>query len=597
MKTAANFELSFGATLLAPQRTRFRLWAPDKNEVTLELENSKGISMQKGSDGWFAVEADCGAGTRYRYRVSADLLVPDPASRAQHGDVFGPSIVVDPHAYVWRATGWRNRPWHEAVIYEMHIGTMGGFRAALSRLPDLAALGITAIEIMPIGDFAGTRNWGYDGALIFAPEDAYGTPDDLKALIDGAHALGIMVFLDVVYNHFGPEGNFLNSYASAFFRSDIKTLWGSAIDFRQPQVRNFFIENALYWLLEYRFDGLRVDAGHAFEDPTILDELAARVREVVEPMRPVHLILEHDGNVASFLREDFNAQWNDDVHHALHVLLTGEKFGYYADYAGRAIQDLARCLQEGFAYQGEASPFRNCAPRGEPSADLPPTAFIFFLQCHDQTGNRPFGDRLASMCDPLALRAAIALQLLSPQIPMLFMGEEWGSTQPFLYFTSHSEELAEAIRIGRRDEFAMFPAFSDREKISKLPDPNDVQTFLTSIPDWDNAHDNGPHAEWISYYRNLLGIRHKFVVPRIPEARAIKSTVLGHKAISAQWRMKDGRVLSLFTNLDGVEATIPPHRSLDADEILFETDSGAARDIMQGRLRPHTTIAILTAHQ
>jgi len=269
-------------------------------------------------------------------------------------------------------------------------------------------------------------------------------------LVDAAHGLGLMIFLDVVYNHFGPDGNYLGAYAPAFFRNDRHTPWGSAIDFGRREVRRFFTENALYWLMEYRFDGLRLDAVHAIGAPDWLDELAAEVRATVEPGRHVHLVLEHDGNAAHHLRNGFDAQWNDDAHHVLHVLLTGEADGYYADYADRPAERLARCLAEGFAYQGEPSAYRKGELRGAPSADLPPTAFVLFLQNHDQIGNRPFGDRLTTHAQAEAIEAAVALQLLCPQIPLIFMGEEGASTTPFLYFTDHHGELARAVREGRR---------------------------------------------------------------------------------------------------------------------------------------------------
>ena len=277
-----------------------------------------------------------GPGARYRYRLADGLAVPDPASRAQGRDVHDPSLVVDPRAYRWRHPDWRGRKWPETVLYELHAGSLGGFAGVAARLPDLAGLGITAVELMPVNDFPGQRNWGYDGVLPFAPDAAYGAPDELKALVDAAHGLGLMIFLDVVYNHFGPDGNYLAAYAPGFFRTDIATPWGAAIDFRRPEVRRFFIENALYWLMEYRFDGLRFDAVHAIAAPDWLDEMAAEVRATVEPGRHVHLVLEHDGNVADHLRQGFDAQWNDDAHHVLHVLLTGEADGYYADYAERA---------------------------------------------------------------------------------------------------------------------------------------------------------------------------------------------------------------------------------------------------------------------
>ena len=458
--------------------------------------------------------------------------------------MHGASLVIDPRAYRWRESGWRGRPWTEVVLYELHPGLLGGFAGIARELDRLAALGITAIELMPINDFPGKRNWGYDGVLPFAPDRAYGSPDDLKALIDAAHARGLMVFLDVVYNHFGPDGNYLASYAPEFFRDDVATPWGPAIDFRRAEVRQFFTENALYWLMEYRFDGLRFDAVHAIVEADWLDEMAARVRATIEEDRHVHLVLEHDGNVADHLRRDFDAQWNDDSHHVLHVMLTGEHEGYYADYADKPAEGLARVLREGFLYQGEPSTHRNGATRGTPSADLAPTAFVLFLQNHDQVGNRAFGDRLTTQADAKALEAAIALQLLCPQIPLLFMGEEDASETPFCFFTDHHGALADAVREGRRKEFAGFAAFSDPARRAQIPDPNAVETFERSRP-LSGALSDERHA----LYRRLIALRTEHLVPRLKGAKAIAARAIGPLAVEASWRLSDGAVWTLASNL------------------------------------------------
>ncbi|HVT54252.1 MAG TPA: malto-oligosyltrehalose trehalohydrolase, partial [Dongiaceae bacterium] len=444
------FELSHGATLLAPGRTRFRLWAPDIASVGLEIEGRAALPMKAEPDGWHVLGADCGAGTRYRYRIKPDLAIPDPASRAQDGDFSGPSIVVDPASYRWRNAGWRGRPWRETILYEVHPGLAGGFAGLQKHLPALAELGITAIELMPIADFPGSRNWGYDGVLPFAPDASYGAPDDLKALVDRAHDLGLMMIQDVVYNHFGPEGNYLGAYASGFFQQDVHTPWGAAIDFRNPVVRRFFIENALYWLEEYRFDGLRFDAVHAIYERDWLIELARTVRAAVGRRREVHLVLENDNNDAGLLEAGFTAQWNDDAHHAAHVLITGEGEGYYSDYVTDPAAAMARCLAEGFAFQGDSSTYRNGERRGSPSGHLPPISFVFFLQNHDQVGNRALGERLTVLADADTLRVGVSLLLLAPQIPLIFMGEEVGDCTPFLYFTDYEGELADAVKNGRR---------------------------------------------------------------------------------------------------------------------------------------------------
>ena len=580
---------------MAPDRTRFRLWAPSKTKVTLEVEGLPPIAMAAKEDGWFEAEAACGAGSRYRYRIADDLAVPDPASRLQNGDVHDASIVCDPNAYRWKHPDWMGRPWHETVLYELHAGALGGFHGVRRQLPTLAGLGFTAIELMPIADFPGPRNWGYDGVLPYAPDAAYGTPEELKELIDTAHGLGMMVFLDVVYNHFGPDGNYLGAYAADFFRDDIKTPWGQAIDFRKRQVRDFFTENAQYWLTEYRFDGLRFDAVHAISEKDWLIEMAERVRASMPAGRHIHLVLENDDNLAYLLepspRRLFDAQWNDDMHHAMHVLMTGEKEGYYAGYINQAEEKLARGLAEGFIYQGEASLYANGAPRGEPSAHLPPTSFVFFLQNHDQIGNRAFGERLSALSHPDALRAASALLLLCPHIPMLFMGEEYGATQPFLYFTSHlTPELADAVRRGRREEFARFPAFSDPATRERIPDPNAEQTFLDSVP----KPDDETAVAWSQRTRVLLEIRREEIIPRLAGAKSLGAEVLGQAAVKARWRMSDGTVLMMAINLHNAPAAVDFDKLADGKggRILFATE-GVEEAVVSGNLPAHSFIAVL----
>jgi maltooligosyltrehalose trehalohydrolase len=542
---------NFGATLTTPNQTMFQLWAPDCSTVSIELQDGKSFPMLAGPDGFFTAEVSTGAGTRYRYRISPDLAVPDPASRAQDSDVHGYSIVVDPN-YPWQHKNWLGRPWHEAVIYELHAGAFGGFNGISQQLPRLKALGVTAIELMPIADFPGGRNWGYDGVLPYAPDTAYGTPDELKALIDAAHGLGLMVFLDVVYNHFGPDGNYLNAYAAGFFRDDIHTPWGGAIDFRRAPVRRFFIENALYWLTDFQFDGLRFDAVHAIADDSFLPDMAAEIRTHFPPERHIHLILENEKNDATLLRvlpEDkkFEAQWTDDWHHCLHVLLTGEHEGYYRDFENPAAQ-LARCMAEGFAYQGEPSAHADGAPRGTPSRHLPTTAFVICLQNHDQIGNRALGERLTALAHPQALRAAALLLLMTPQIPMLFMGEETASKTPFLFFTDHNDELAGAVREGRRKEFAHFAAFADPARREKIPDPNAPDTFHASIPEPPEAL-TPDQTEMLALYEAALKLRAEHITPRLPGARSISAQPLSNSAIHAAWQMGDGATLTIACNL------------------------------------------------
>lgn len=569
-------QLPFGATLLDSDRVRFRLWAPKQQGVELILGDDA-VPMHRDDDGWFQVEAQCGPGARYRYRLGSGETIPDPAARAQVGGVHGESIVVDPASYAWHHSDWRGRPWHETVLYELHPGLFGGFEGIQGELQRLAGLGITAIELMPIADFPGKRNWGYDGVLQFAPACCYGTPDDLKALIDAAHGLGVMVFLDVVYNHFGPDGNYLGAYAPAFFRDDVATPWGAAIDFRRPEVRRFFIENALMWLMEYRFDGLRFDAVHAIAEQDWLVEIAHEVRRTVEPGRHVHLVLENDANSAALLRPGvFDAQWNDDAHHALHVLLTGETEGYYVDYAQRPADRLARCLAEGFDYQGEVSVHRGGQARGEASGELPTTAFVLYVQNHDQVGNRPFGDRLVTRVDGEALRAAVALQLLCPHIPLIFMGEELGARMPFQYFTDHHGALATAVREGRRREFAAIAHVAE----SEIPDPNDEQTFERC-----RLSNGSPDAEWVGYYRRLLRLRNEVIVPRLPGMASLGAGTLSHAAILARWQTESGKALSIATNLGSEPCVLPGI----AGDLFFASHSSA----QPGRLAARCTVAFL----
>jgi malto-oligosyltrehalose trehalohydrolase len=393
-----------------------------------------------------------------------------------------------------------------------------------------------------------------------------------------------MIFLDVVYNHFGPDGNYLGLYAPGMFRDDIHTPWGAAIDFRRPEVRRFFTENALYWLVEYRFDGLRFDAVHAISEPDWLDEMAAEVRATIEPGRHVHLVLENDRNAASHLSGDFDAQWNDDGHHVLHVLLTGETEGYYHDYADATARQLARVLGEGFVFQGEHSSYQG-RPRGEPTTGLAPTAFVLFLQNHDQVGNRALGERLTVLADPDALEAAIAVQLLCPQIPLIFMGEENASRSPFLFFTDHGPQLAAAVRDGRRREFARFPAFANAAQREHIPDPNETQTFQKSIPHPDSDRTTQRQA----LYRRLLAIRRDEIIPRLDGARSLGADVTGPGAVVARWRLADGAVLILAVNLADSQVPTP---SLGG-RVIFATSDIAGRHALAGKLDANSTVALL----
>jgi maltooligosyltrehalose trehalohydrolase len=548
----------FGARLTA-NGVAFRLWAPAAQRVDLVLDHTHPLT--RGEDGWFSTEiSGASAGTRYRFRIDNEIDVPDPASRFQPDDVFGPSEVIDHSSYPWQASNWRGRPWHETVLLEAHVGTFtkqGTYRAMIDKLDHLAETGITALELLPLADFAGQHNWGYDGVLWYAPDSAYGRPDDLKALIDAAHLRGLMVFLDVVYNHFGPEGNYLGRYAPQFF-TDAETPWGRAIDYRVPQVRSFAIDNALYWLDEYRFDGLRLDAVHAIVasgEISLLHDLSVAVGQLAaETGRHIHLVLENDDNRVSFLdpaqdppRGKYRAQWNDDYHHAWHVKLTGEKQGYYRDYQRSPLADIARSLGSGFAYQGEASTHRGGQARGEASGGLPPTAFVNFLQNHDQIGNRAFGDRLESDAKPATIEAALAITLLAPAVPMLFMGEEWGSKVPFPFFCDFKGDLARAVREGRRREYAWaYATYGD-----EVPDPLSETTFASAILDWESCNGN----ERLAFVRELLAVRRRHIIPRLAGARFGEARAADDGTLNASWHLGADARLWLTANLS--DRTIP----------------------------------------
>ncbi|HVO64099.1 MAG TPA: malto-oligosyltrehalose trehalohydrolase [Terriglobales bacterium] len=579
-----NHHMPFGAQYHPGEGVRFRLWAPKTDKVTLHLidaDRETVFTMNKAGDGWLQLVTDrARAGSRYQYEIDGTVKVPDPASRFQPADVHGPSEVIDPNEFEWEDGDWRGRPWNEAVIYELHVGAFsaeGTFAGVEKRLDYLADLGVTAVELMPVSDFPGGRNWGYDGVLPFAPDSNYGRPSDLKRLVQAAHKKGLMMFLDVVYNHFGPEGNYLRAYSPELFTDRHHTPWGEAVNFDQPGsrvVRDYFIHNALYWLREYHFDGLRFDAVDQIVDtsrPHILTEIAQTVGEQITD-RPVHLVLENDDNAAHYLRPErhlYNAQWNDDIHHALHVSLTGELDGYYSDYADAPVHRTARCLTEGFDYQGEASAFRDGSHRGEPSADLPPTCFVSFLQNHDQIGNRAFGERISKLADKCAVKAAMTVLLLAPSPPLLFMGEEFAAETPFLFFCDFGEDLAAAVTNGRRNEFSRFARFSDPELRAQIPDPNAPETFLKSKLDW-NSLTAPEHKSWLNFYRTLLTLRKQKIAPHLQGMTRNKAALqmISDRALSAAWTLKDGAQLTLLANL----ASHPQaHSARPSGSLLYAT--------------------------
>ncbi|MGO4386982.1 malto-oligosyltrehalose trehalohydrolase [Microvirga sp. 2YAF29] len=571
--------MPFGAEMTS-DGIRFALWAPSAEQVHLVVDDTE-LPMTAEGSGWHhLLSKDAHAGMRYGFKIDGKLVVPDPASRFQPNDVHGRSQVVDPQSYTWSQASWTGRPWEETVLYELHVGTAtqeGTYAALMSKLEGLRDLGVTAIELMPIAEFPGERNWGYDGVLPYAPDAAYGNPDDLKRLIDRAHQLGLMVFLDVVYNHFGPSGNYLHAYAKEFFTDRHPTPWGAGINVDgedSRNVRDFFIHNALYWLEEYQLDGLRFDAVHAIVDdskPHFLEELATRIRKAF-PERHVHLVLENEANQARWLERQGNgsphlhtAQWADDIHNAWHALLTGESEGYYHDYADSPLRHLGRALAEGFAYQGDPSPHQQGKMRGEPSAHLPPSAFVSFLQNHDQVGNRAFGERLSHLIPAERLELAQAIFLLSPQIPMLFMGEEWAASSPFQFFVDFESEpdLAKAVRDGRRGEFKHFKAFSDPEMAQRIPDPTLRTTFERSKIDWTEA-ERPPHRDILERTRLLLEIRQKEIVPLLKGSYNGSSyCVTSNSLLDVTWRFSNGSLrLTASFGSDPINETLKPESRL-----------------------------------
>jgi maltooligosyltrehalose trehalohydrolase len=580
--------MPFGATLLREGGTRFRLWAPSSSGVDLEINSlllRASYPMRRMDDGWheFVVNG-AGAGTHYQFVVqttdSPRLRVPDPASRSNPDGVHGASVVVDPHAYAWTNGAWRGRPWADAVVYELHVGSFtseGTFSAARRRLPDLAALGITALQLMPIAAFPGARNWGYDGVLQYAPAACYGEPDELKALIDAAHSLGMMVLLDVVYNHFGPEGNYLHAYCPQFFDSAHQTPWGAAINFdgeMSKTVRDFFVHNALFWIEEYRFDGLRLDAVHAIgddSDPDIVCEIADALKQGPGKSPQIHVILENNANQARYLERDSGgqpscatAQWDDDLHHALHVLITHETDGYYADYAAAPLHCLGRSLAEGFAYQGEYSAFRRKV-RGEPSRQLPPAAFVGFMQNHDMVGNRALGERIHRIADERLLIAAYVCLLLTPTVPMLFMGEEFAASTPFLYFCDFGKELAQSVSNGRRREFERFAAFKDDAARARIPDPNAESTFWASKLRWEER-EQPLHRERLALIRELLALRTRHLSPHLAGMTHGGHFTADGALLRVNWRLRDGSAWHLTAHFGADSVEVPAQ---SAGELIY----------------------------
>ena len=525
-----DWEPTLGAILQANDHCRFRLWAPKARNVEVDLQEGQRVPLEAVENGYFeAVVENAGPGTRYLYHLDGGDGRPDPASRFQPEGVHGPSMVID-RRFSWTDEGWTGIPLEQHILYELHVGTFtpeGTFDAVIPWLDRLVDLGITAVELMPVAQFPGRRNWGYDGVLPFAVQDSYGGPEGLKRLVDACHVRGLAVVLDVVYNHLGPEGNYLGEFGP-YFTDRYKTPWGLALNFDgrdSDPVRLYFVENALQWIADFHVDGLRLDAVHAIADNSerpFLQELGREVAELADRLgRQVHVFPESDLNTLFFLRSreqggcGFDAQWTDDFHHGLHTMLTGERSGYYEDFG--AIGQMAKAFGGGFVYTGQYSPFRR--RRHGVSADgMEGSRHVVCIQNHDQTGNRRNGERIASLADFESLKLAAGAVLLSPFLPLLFMGEEYGETAPFLYFVSHSDpHLIDAVREGRKEEFA---SFGWREE---PPDPQSEETFERSRLR-QCQHESGRNAVLYAFYKELIRLRKTVPALAHPTKQGVEAT-------------------------------------------------------------------------
>ncbi len=569
--------------------TRFRVWSPERTEVAVVRYDGEtpgmAYPMQQDEQGyWFALLPEFGAGSLYMYRLDGEIDRPDPASRHQPFGVHGPSMVVDP-TFAWSDGEWTGVPRTALVIYEVHIGTAtpdGTFDAFIEHLPHVRELGATVIELLPVADFPGERNWGYDGVDLYAPARAYGGADGLKRLVDAAHAEGLGVLMDVVYNHLGPAGNYLRDFEQGYFTGRHHTPWGEALNYdgtHSRPVREFFINNALYWAHEYHVDGLRLDATHAIIDDSpyhLLQELAERVRDSLPAERHFEIIAEDGRNEAALARATsagglgLDGIWADDFHHVVRVTLTGEQEGYYRDYQGGS-EELATTLKNGWLYTGQTT-IRDEEKRGTPTDELPLSSFIYCLQNHDQIGNRALGERLNHEIGLDAYRAATALLLLAPFTPLLYMGQEWASSSPFMFFTDHDEELGRLVTEGRRKEFEHFSAFAGE----RVPDPQALDTFERSKLIWDEVTSE-PHASILRLHRDLLAIRHRYAVYREEQRDLFDVRPVGEAGVVLATTVDVGRQGSLIVvvNLRG-ENTIdlaPEMARGDAWDVLLDTEN------------------------
>ena len=574
------WRLPLGAEI-TPSGVVFRVWAPAARRVDVALFAPDGVEhcpLAPEGEGLYAgFVAGAGPGSLYKFRLDGGPEYPDPYSRFQPEGVHGPSQVVDPGAYEWHDADWRGLPPGGLVIYELHVGTYtpgGTCDDLIAELPELARLGATAVQIMPVAEFPGRRNWGYDGVDLFAPSRNYGGPAALKRLVDAAHRQGLGVILDVVYSHLGPEGNYLRAFSPDYFTDRYDTPWGEALNFdgaRSRWVREFVIQNACYWLNEYHIDGLRLDATHAIFDGSpqhVLAELAERARRSLPPGRRALFIAEDNLNQAALIHPcsagglGLDVMYADDFHHELIVLLTGQRDGYYVDFEGRP-KNLARAVKEGFIYQGEESTYTG-TPRGVPTTDEPAWQFLFFLQNHDQVGNRAFGERLHHLIGRQEYLAAAALLLLVPETPLLFMGEEFAASSPFLYFTDHSGELGKLVTEGRRREFQRFAAFADPAAAARIPDPQAESTFRASVLD---LAERRRHGGVYRLYRDLLALRRSDPILGRNDRFQLQAAALSERVLGLRfWHGEEQRLVlanlgepAVFEfALDSLLAQVPP---------------------------------------
>jgi maltooligosyltrehalose trehalohydrolase len=559
-----DFKFNLGAELLE-EGVRFRVWAPRCQQVDVALEDGRVFSLEKEDNGYFsAIAPELKAGTLYRFQLDGDKQFPDPCSRFQPQGPHGPSQVMDPNTYVWQDSEWPGVSMQGQVIYELHVGTFtpeGTYAAAAQQIAELKKFGITVIELMPLAEFPGRFNWGYDGVNLFAPHRFYGTPDDLKKFIDSAHAQGMAVILDVVYNHLGPDGNYIKEFTDFFF-SDKKNEWGESIRFdgqQSKEVREFFIQNACYWIQEFHFDGLRLDATQDIHDSSevhILAELSDRTRASA-PGRKIILIAENEPQQVRLIQArekngfGLDAVWNDDFHHSAQVALTGRREAYFTDYRGSA-QELLSAAKHGFLYQGQRYDWQN-QPRGTRVADEPGCAFVFYLQNHDQIANSLHGERIHGLTSPAKYRALMALMLLTAETPLFFMGQEFAASQPFLFFADHEESLARKVHEGRLKFLAQFESLGTPEAAEKILDPSDMQTFFKCKLDFSERL---THSDIYNFHEDLLKLRREDSVIAAQNRKGIDGAVLSREAFAMRFQ-KESEARLLIVNL-GAECYFNP---------------------------------------